>query len=290
MKKIDEGFDNLLNSKYELYSVLLSELKTLAKSWYNGININEFDERFVCESDEKNFITMKKAGNICNYFFAYKEGDRYFLMDGFNRLFTPYGENNKDCIVYLKILVDKLEDYELMSSMLYLNLWKLNDKHREFKIKEFLDRGMRLFLYSKFNINFYNRDRNSDYKDRKRYDDDYNIIDYYFIDERDFCGDFKHTYENVVRLLSHKNVINDIKEILKCNDYLNMEFKNYDRYLHGFIMFLSWKRVSGDDGEYKFETYLNKLYEDKKFFKKLQGMSWTDSTRKCVYNFYRNLK
>jgi hypothetical protein len=52
-------------------------------------------------------------------------------------------------------------------------------------------------------------------------------------------------------------------------------------------MYLASKRVHGDDGEYKFQTYIDKLKSDKKFFTKLQGMAGNDSTRKNIYNFFR---
>lgn len=92
-------------------------------------------------------------------------------------------------------------------------------------------------------------------------------------------------------LFSRKNVINDIKEIIKNNDYyLTQPFKNYNKFLEGFCLYLSYLRLKGDEDEHKFETYLNKLYENKSFFKKLQGMSGTDSTRKNIFKFFRTLE
>lgn len=51
-------------------------------------------------------------------------------------------------------------------------------------------------------------------------------------------------------------------------------------------MFLARKRVSGDSSEYDFKDFLEKLYADKKFYKKLITMSGNDSTRKNIFNFF----
>ena len=76
------------------------------------------------------------------------------------------------------------------------------------------------------------------------------------------------------------------EELVSLKDYHALSV--YDTFLEGFVMFLSWRRVNGDTGEYKFKTYLDELKKDSKFFKKLQGMSWADSTRKNVYKWFMN--
>lgn len=288
MKKIDEGFDNLLKSNYELYSIQLFELRDLAKSWYNGIDFKDFDNR--AEYAEKyggnEYVQMKRTGISCNYFFAYREDDKYYLMDGFNRLFTDYINLDIDCTVYLKVLTSKLEDSWLMYIMFTFNIWKLSKSvTREFNINDFFDRGFRLFMHSKFSVDFYHR---KGYDERLRVTDDIDILDYYFVNEKDWAGDFKYHFDELAVLFSRKNIVNDIREIINSNDYNKPPFHNYEQFLRGFAMFLSSKRISGDDGEYKFQTYLDKLYKDK-FFKKLQNMSWTDSTRKNIYKFFREL-
>jgi hypothetical protein len=48
--------------------------------------------------------------------------------------------------------------------------------------------------------------------------------------------------------------VNDIKEIVESNNYLKLPFHNYEQFLRGFIMYLSSRRINGDDGEYKFQT------------------------------------
>jgi hypothetical protein len=284
MKKIDSGFDNILNSNYELYSIRLFDLKTLAKSWYN-VKFKEFDNRYVRRDYDCDFLEMKRSGIICNYFFAYREDDKYFILDGFNRLFTDYGVINVDTVVYLKILTDKLPDNQLMSIAFSLNMWKLQ-KHvmRNFSVDQFFDRGLRLFLYSKFNITL--DIKNSD--NRKRYCSDVKVLEKYFqFETEEYCGDL--SLSELKLLFSHENIINDIKNIIESNDYLVMPFAHYDTFLEGFVMFLSWKRIHGDNSDYKFKTYLELLYKDTKFFKKLVNMSSNDSTRKNVYRFYRNL-
>jgi len=289
MLKIDEGFDEIIKCNYELYSVKLFELKELAKSWYKDINFNDFDNRFIGDNDSNKLIQMKKTGILCNYFFAYKEDNIYHLLDGFNRLFTDYGHINVDTTVYLKVLVGELKDNHLMSIMFMLNTWKLQTQGvHSFRITNFLDRGFRLFLYSKFDIKLYDY-TNIDYYDRIRNDKDIDVLEKYFIREREYSDMFKYELDDLAILFYNKNIINDFKEIIKSNDYLTEPFNNYNKFLYGFIMWISHKRIKGDNSEYKFQTYLNKLYQDKKFFKKLQGMSGTDSTRKNIYKFFRNL-
>lgn len=284
MKKIDTGFDNILNSKYELFAIQLSELKSLAKSWYNNINFKEFDDRYIRNKDDE-LLEMKRSGLISNYFFAYQENDKYFILDGFNRLFTDYGDLNVDNIIYLKILIDKLSDEHLMSIMFSLNMWKIQ-KHTmyNFRVNNFLDRGMRLFLYSKFNILL----DNNDYDNKKRYCKDTNVLQKYFLHEtEEYLCDLPLNELKI--LFSNVNIINDIKNIIESNNYIVKPFAHYDTFLEGFVMFLSWRRILNDNSEYKFNTYLELLYKDTKFFKKLVGMSSNDSTRKNIYRFYRNL-
>ena len=103
MNKIDSGYDNVLGSNYELCKSTLLEFKELAKSWYPNTDFKKFDKRFVRDEYEASLVEMKKAGLSSNYFYAYKENDQYFLLDGFNRLFTDYGKLDFDCPVYIKI-------------------------------------------------------------------------------------------------------------------------------------------------------------------------------------------
>jgi hypothetical protein len=234
---------------------------------------------------------MKQSGLITNFFYAYKEDDKWFLLDGFNRLFTDYGVLEIDTPIYVKVVTDKLEDHQLMSLMFNLNMWKLNSSdysYGGFKIYDFIDRGFSLFLKAKFDITFYNNKYN--YHDRTRDNNDIFIIDEYFIHESESSSDFKYSYEYVAALFKNENIIADFKELLKSNDYLKQPFKNYRLFLEGYARFLSISRLKGyKDNNMSFEFCLNKLYEDKKFFTKLQGMSGNDSTRKNIYAFYRKL-
>jgi len=72
MLKIDSSSETILGVTYDLYSVKLSELKILAKSWYEGVDLKKFDSRDVKENtrDEINIIEMKKSGLICNLFYV----------------------------------------------------------------------------------------------------------------------------------------------------------------------------------------------------------------------------
>ncbi len=297
MKLLETNFDTVIKTDYELYSVKLSELKSLALSWYEGIDLKEFDRRTLYEIDERdenNTRQMKLSGVVCNFFFAYKNNSRFYLMDGFNRLFTDYGDIlSLDPSVYIKVITTDLKDHELMLAMFRLNMWKLNVagfSHNGFRIDDYLDRGFKLFLYSKFGIEIYRRPSHVKYESRTRYTDDVDIINYYFINESEMSGDFKTSYAGVRILMGNENIVNDLKAIIDGNNYLESPFRNYEKFLQGFAMYLAFLRYKGNNTPYQFEYFLEKLYADKTFFKKLQGMSWTDSTRKNIYHFYRDLK
>lgn len=292
MNKIDSGYDTLLGSNFELHKTQLSELKFLTKSWYPNTNFDEFDNRYRRgdrDRGEGNFIEMKKAGLTSNYFFAYKEDDKYYLLDGFNRLFTDYGVIDFDCPVYVKLLTDKLSDSKIIKIMFHLNMWKLQgDGHANFKPDNFFDRGFRLLLSKKFNIDLYfNQD--SEYKKRIRNNNDFYVLHHYFRRESSYSDSFAFSLSQLATLLENEKFLTDIRELIDANNYLEKPFKNYDYFLNGYAMFLSWRRVLGDTGEHKFKTYMNLLEQDKKLFKKLPTMSGTDSTRINVYNFFRGL-
>ena len=289
MVKIDSSHDTILKVNYDLFSVKLSELKTLAKSWYKDVDFKKFDNRFIRDDDSVELSEMKKSGVICNLFFAYVEDDKYYLIDGFNRLFTEYGPIEEDTTVYLKVITDKLADNELMVAMYRLNMWKLSQtSYGGFKVDSFFDRGFRLLLYSKFGIELYNY-TSAGYNKRIRDRADLSVIDHYFVDESEMSSAFKTSYEGVNTLLSQKNIINDIKAVIKSNDYLTAPFENYRLFIEGFAMYLAYLRYKGITKEYNIDYFLTKLYENKAFYKKLIGMSGNDSTRKNIYNFYRNL-
>ncbi len=229
---------------------------------------------------------IKETGIITNYFFAYKEGEKLYLLDGFNRLLTDYG-NVDDSIVYLKVITNPLKDPELMSIMLYLNLWKLyGHGYYRFDTNNFFDRGFRLLLKKKYDIEIYS---NIEWKDRLREHDDFYILNKYFVRESKSTDMFKYSYLQIKKLFAKENIVNDLREIIKGNDYLKSPFNNYSRFLNGFTMFLSRRRLSEDNSKHEFKTYLDLLYKDK-FFKKLQNMSWTDSTRQNVFAFFKNIE
>jgi hypothetical protein len=288
MKKLETTFDDLLNCKYSLYSVKYSELRDIVKSWYDGYNLKDFDNRYTSNPRyDIDFKVMRKSGLLTNLFYAYKEDNKFYLLDGFNRLLTDYGELDKDTTVYIKIIEDKLEDYQLMSLMFNLNLWKLyNQKyHSGFSLTDFLDRGFRLLLETKFNITLYFYDT---YQTRLRNKNDLDLLDHYFRDENELWDAHKYDYKYVARLFLNKNIINDFKDLLLSNNYLEPVFKNFHMFLEGYARFLSRRRLDSDDTQYKFADFLDLLYKDKTFFKKLQGMSGNDSTRKNIYKFFKN--
>lgn len=297
--KIDKGFDSVVESDYILYALPYSKLQEIAKLWYGpNFDFSNFDNRHIRgEYDEAQVIEMKKTGLLCNLFFAYVEDDKYYLLDGFNRLFTNYAEINLDQIVYLKVLTSKLEDHQLMSTMFKLNLWKLYSSgytHSGFRINDFLDRGFKLLLKSKFDIEFYkfpDYKNNADWYEKRTHDkEDLDVLEHYFVHESEMTADFKYSYHHVGRLLSNPNVINDFRNIIKANDYKEKPFNNYHLFLNGYMYYLSLMRLKGDDRNiFTLDYFLEKLYADEKFFKKLQGMSGNDSTRKNIYKFFREL-
>jgi len=303
MKIIDNGYDDLLNTNYILYSVKYQDLKEIVRSWYGDINFREFDERDIRYNHDIPINTTKQSGLICNLFFAYLEGDKYYLLDGFNRLLTNYSSIDSNPTVYLKVLIDELKGHELMRVMTFLNMWKLsgiNDNHYGRQISNFFDRGMKLLLYMKFGIEFYINEKQVDMEKEgyirpqndKRWSNynDINIINCYFKHENESTAMFYFSYHNILKILSNVNIIDDLKDIIESNDYDYEPFPHYKTFLEGYCMFLASRRVMSDETPYKFEIYLNLLKDDKKFFKKLQGMSGNDSTRKNIYNFFINLK
>jgi hypothetical protein len=292
MKKVDEGYDRLLWSNYELHSSTVQELKALAKSWYGDTDLTKFDDRSVRDSYENSFIEMKRSGLTSNYFFAYRDQDgQHYLMDGFNRLFTNYGDlGDLDSPVYIKIITDELADWQLMHIMFRLNMWKLQgDGHWAFKPDEFFDRGFRLFLSKKLGVDICSY-QDSGWRDRTREHSDFDILTTYFRKEWIDSNAFAYSLAGISALMSRETIISDIKQILKLNDYMKQPFGNYRVFLEVYVTFLSSRRVyDGDLRDYSFEYYLDKLKEDTKFFNKFQKMSGTDSTRKNAYNWIREI-
>jgi len=288
MKILETTFDDLMNCNYTLYSVKYFELRDLVRSWYDGYNLKDFDNRYTGNPRyDVDFKVMRKSGLLTNLFYAYKEGNKFYLLDGFNRLLADYGELNKDTTVYIKIIEDKLEDYQLMSLMFNLNLWKLyNKNYGGFELTDFIDRGFRLFLKSKFNIELYYSD---DYHTRIRNVIDIVVLDHYFRNEYEDSDSFKYDYKYVARLFLNKNLILDFKDLLKSNNYLEVPFKNYEMFLEGYARFLSRRRLESDDTPYRFTDFLGLLYKNKIFFNKLQRMSGNDSTRKNIYKFFKRI-
>jgi len=287
MKKIDTNYDVILGVNYKLYAIRLSELKTLAKSWYSGFTLKSFDTRADYQfNDDSNLVEMKLAGVVSNYFYAYQENDEYYLLDGYNRLFTDYGEMDLDPTVYIKIIIDDCSDHKLLSIMFRLNMWKLSKKGiNGFDSHNFFDRGFRLFIHKKFGVDIYD---GGDYHTRTRSKSDFNVLDFYFRRETKSVCYWKLDFKDVIKLFSHKNVVNDLREFVSLNDYLEPPFKNYGTFVNGYVMFLSWRRISGDDDDYNFNHYLEILKQDK-FYKKLIKMSGTDSTRINVFKFFRRM-
>ncbi len=208
-------------------------------------------------------------------------------MDGFNRLFTDYGDINSDTKVYLKVITSKLKDYELIKVMIHLNLWKLYAQYHEFNTHMFFDRGFRLFLHKKFGIKIYTY---KDYDKRTRDNDDFEILDYYFRDEKSYSGNHKYDYHKLLKVFMNEKIIDDLKEIINSNNYLKQPFNHYESYLRSFVMFLSRRRLKGDIADYKFKDFLDILYKDEKYFERLQTRTWTDVTRQSLFKFFQEIE
>lgn len=295
MKQVDSVNDAILGVKVDLVSYEFLELKEEVKSWYKDYDLSLFDTRneypIAYKGKNNELIVNKISGIISNYFYAYKDSKgKMFLLDGYNRLLSNYGEITEvNPTVYVKVINDgDLPDNKLMSIMFSLNAWKLSTNGRDdsqFNIGNFLDRGFRLFLYTKFGIIL----------NRRIHHDDIKVLDEYFRDESESVSYFNYGIDNLFRLFKQSNVIADFKEILKSNDYDTKEkneliFPNYKHFLGGYVRFLSRRRLKGDVSEHLFDTYLNILKEDKKFFTKLKGMSGTDSTRKNIFLFFNKIE
>lgn len=290
--KIDTEFDKFLNVEYDLIKFTYKELQSTAKEWYKGIDLDKFDNRIKRPEDNVDYLVMKYSGLISNYFYAYEEDGKFYLLDGFNRLFTHYGNIDVDGIVYLKLIKTKLSDHKIMKLILMLNLWKLKThKIDSFNVTDFFDRGVNLLLSAKFDINLYNT-RNLPYNESLKSDSDAKTLDKYFTRETSYSDYYKFSYSEIIILLSHENVINDFKEIVKINTFNKYKdkhlFKNYNMFVDGFIMYLAYLRLKGYSNSINFNFFLEKLKEDKKFYKKLPTMAGNESTRKNIYNFYRS--
>lgn len=287
---IEKGFDPLINSEYLMYAIPLHKIKVEAMSWYGeGFNFMNFDNRRVKYENEKSkAFEIKQAGILCNIIFAYAEDGKYYLLDGFNRLFTDYAEIELNPIVYVKILTTRLADHKLMEIMFKLNLWKLYSADtQKFRLNDFLDRGFRLLMKSKFNIEIYNFEN---YHERLKNRNDIEVLEKYFVREVDFADSFKHEYNEVRKLLSHPNVVTDFRNIIKANDYLESPFSNYHMFVNGYIYFLSHLRLNGNQRDnLTIDFFIDKLYANKKFFTKLKSMAGNEFTRKNIYKFFRSL-
>lgn len=284
---IDQGYDNLLQVDYVLYKSTLAEAKKWVRSWYEGYDLTEFDSQSSNEfKREKEILESKKAAIACNLLFACKEGDRYYLLDGFNRLLTDYAEVDGDAPVLLKVITSPMQPNKVMSLMLRFNLWKLSTTGTWHcaNIDLFFDRGLKLLLKSMFNVSFYSFDN---YHTRERGRRDMNVIQNYFTNETKDYGVHPKSYSSLCLLFDNKRIVDDIKEIVAANNYLNEPFSRCNFFVDGFANYLSELRISGDMEHYTFDHFLEMLYADKKFFTKLQGMSNTDVTRKNVYAWFR---
>lgn len=284
---IDNGYDALLKSNFDLYKTTYFDLQKEVKTWYNE-DLKLFDTRNKYSPRENENLVKKATGLISNFFYAYKVGDSFLLMDGYNRLLSDVGILNIDTPVYLKVLTSELSDSQLMSVMFSLNAWKLSKSggdDSQFRVNNFLDRGFRLFLYKKFDIEIV---------ERQRYHYDADILDEYFRNEYESCGYFNYNIDFLFILFKNERIVDDFKHILEINNYDDtvtpVLFKHYDKFFQGYIRFLNRRRLKGDMSEHRFETYLEVLKKDSKFFKKLQGMSWTDSTRKNIFSFFDRIE
>lgn len=288
MKLLEQNFDNILKCDFELYSINFFELRNLAKSWYKEEDLTAFDNRLQYVNDvdkvDVGVKLCKQSGVLSNLFYAYKEGNRYYLLDGFNRLLSDWSCLEKDTVVYLKVITTELKDSQLMYLMFNLNLWKLYNKgYGGFYLTDFLDRGFRLLLKTKFNIELYNY---KDYSTRVRNKRDLDLLEKYFKNEQEYSDSFSYSYVETALLFNNTLIIEDFKELISSNNYLEEPFEHYDMFLYGFAMFLSRQRLKQDLTVYRFSDFVEKLKTDSKFFKKLCGMSGNESTRKNIYAFY----
>lgn len=285
MKLIDKAYDEILKCGYELYSIKFKDLILLVRDWYGTEDFSEFDKRTEVDEWGEGLEVIKETGIVSNYFYAYREDTKCYLLDGFNRLLTNYSVLDSNPIVYLKVINTKIKDHELMRIMCYLNMWKLGS------LKNFFDRGMRLFLNSKFNIDindnkqWFNTGLNGDLS---------NIGNYFQIDNNMWdCGSGeRYGHDDTMKLISGKMIIKDIKQILSIKRYIREKepWEHYHKFLDAFFRFLSRRRLYDDLIDYKFEDLLNRLYEDKKFFEKLKGMSWRDTTRQNIVKWFNKIE
>jgi hypothetical protein len=70
VKTVEKGYDSLLKANYDLVALQLSELKELAKSWYENIDFSNFDNRKENKRYEEEYVVMKRAGLMSNFFLS----------------------------------------------------------------------------------------------------------------------------------------------------------------------------------------------------------------------------
>jgi len=287
-KLLHTGYDEHFSIDYNLYYFKYEDLKNIVSSWYSDIDLSKFDDTANSFKNDESMNVIKIAGVVTNLFYAYKENNKYYLLDGFNRLLTNYGFIDGNQPVYIKIITTKMKDHELMNIMFHFNLWKLNKG-----IKDFFDRGMRLFLAKKFNINIYSYGRHLNnsgelWNQRKKNKDDFSILEKYLSNET-YTSYFRLLYKDMKKIFINPQIINDLREIINANSYREEPFNNYHRFVDGYAMYLSRLRLKDDCKKQPFNHYLLLLEKDKKFLNKLQKMSWTDRTRQAVFDWFEKL-
>jgi hypothetical protein len=289
MKLIDEGYDSILDVEYELRSGTMLELKNDFKDYTSGLSLENFDRSSQDKLDEREYKIIKDSAIISNYFYAYRDHTKLFLVDGFSRLFVKQNLIDDNAIVYLKVIKGPITNNKLMRIMTLLNLWKLSSNtNRETNIKLFFDRGFRLLLFKLYGLTF-QKFKCIDSKHHWGDKNDLDIIQWYFIKEFDTTY-YHYEFNQTLQLLTNAKFIDDLTEILKVNSYDLVPFNNFEDFFNGFMTFLARNRLRGNMSEIKFETYLQLLKQDTKYFNALQKMCGNDMTRRNIFKWFKQFE
>lgn len=201
---LNVGISESIGKKFELKTIKIGELR---EKILGSLDIEEKDlNRFYINkmNDSSTYITdtmiQKAALETSIIIINITKDNKYQLIDGFLRLFSP-NTSNSDIIVKV---YRNLDDTEYLNELFYCNLWKVRSSDSRI---DFFDRGFMLSLYNRYKINIC-----------KILD-----LDSYYIKNllRLYCWD-----NNLSILLDNKYFIHDIKQILEV--YLNYKANTSD--------------------------------------------------------------
>lgn len=281
---VDKNFDDLFKVNYTLYKYDYNTLVSLFLNnpIYKDVDLASFDTKSKYNKSHSD-ITNKISGIASSIFYGFNDNGNVFLLDGYKRLFTLL-EETKDInlIIYIKVFDGPIPNSTLFKMLYTMNSWKLSDNNYSYTLRDFFDRGFRLFVYVKFNINMdfeYNRE-NPSFSE---------MLFSYFTDVR-YDGGFHYKTNEFKTTISKETFIDDLYEMGEIAKLPLDEFKNRKILIEETLGFMSYLRNCGYTGKLTYQMFEDKVKEDKKFFAKLVKMYGNEATNKSILNFLFKLK